>query len=253
MPPKTLRIDQMTWKDVKQCIARGYKTVVFGIGSTEQHGPSLPLRTDRKVADFMANLVARELDGVLQAPTIGVGFSAYHLNFPGTISLRESTLRAIIADYVDSLADHGFEKIVITNSHGGNNASITQILPELQKKYPQIKIMYFYDQETAMALGSLCQKFKLDPGELGSHAGDMETSIMWYIDNEWVEKEEFVRGYTKPVDDQTRHKYRQEGFEWLCEHGVAGDQTKATREKGAEYINTLKEVMIRYIKKTLAA
>lgn len=249
---KTKRIDQMTWKDVKLYMAQGYKTVVFGIGSTEQHGPSLPLRTDRKIADAMAHTVARELDGVLQAPTIGVGHSAHHLNFPGTISLQESTLGAVITDYVDSLAHHGFEKIVITNSHGGNTASISRVLPELQKKHPEIKIIYFFNQETTTALGRLCQKFKLDPGELGSHAGDMETSIMLYLDNDWVKKEAFVRGYTKPIDNQTREKYRKHGFECLSEHGVVGDQRRATSEKGAEYTNTLRDVMIGYIKKALA-
>lgn len=248
---KTIRIDQMTWKDVKQNISQGYKTVVFGIGSTEQHGPSLPLRTDRKIADLMAHTVARELKGALQAPTIGVGFSAHHLNFPGTISIRESTLQAIIVDYIDSLVHHGFEKIIITNSHGGNAASITRALPELQDKYPEVKIIYFFDQETTAALGGLCRKFELTPGEMGSHAGDMEASIMLYIDNEWVKKEEFVRGYTKPIDDAARQKYRQEGFEWFSKYGVVGDQRKATPEKGAEYIQTLKDSMMTYIKKTL--
>ena len=48
---KTVRMDQMTWKDIKHYMSQGYRTVVLGIGSTEQHGPSLPLRTDRKIAD----------------------------------------------------------------------------------------------------------------------------------------------------------------------------------------------------------
>jgi creatinine amidohydrolase len=242
----------MTWKEVKQRLAEGYKTVVFGIGSTEQHGPSLPLRTDRKIADLMANMVTRELGDALQAPTIGVGFSAYHLNFAGTVSLRESTVRAIIRDYVDSLAHHGFENMVITNSHGGNNGPINQVLPELRKTYPLIKIIDFYDQETQMALGRLCQRFELEPGELGSHAGDMETSIMLYLDQDYVKTEEFVRGYTGMFDDQIRQKYRQEGFETLSAEGVAGDQRRATKKKGEAYINTLKEVMVAYIKKTLS-
>ncbi len=248
---KTIGIDQMTWKTVEQYMSQGYKTVVFGIGSTEQHGPSLPLRTDRKIADVMAHTVARELEGALQAPTIGVGFSAHHLNFPGTISLRESTLHAIIVDYVDSLVHHGFEKIVITNSHGGNRATITQVLPELQQKYPEIKIIYFFDQETTTALSRLCRKFALTPEEMGSHAGDMESSIMLYLDNEWVKEEEFVKGYTKPIDDAARQKYHQEGFEWFSEHGVVGDQRRATSAKGTEYLNTLKAVMIGYIKRAL--
>ena len=248
---KTIRMDQMTWKDIKHYMSQGYRTVVLGIGSTEQHGPSLPLRTDRKIADVMAHTVALELGDTLQAPTIGVGFSAHHLNFPGTISIRESTLQAIIADYVDSLVHHGFEKIVITNSHGGNTATISRALPALQKKYPEIKIIYFFDQETSPALGALCRKFELTPAEMGSHAGDMETSIMLYIDSEWIKKEEFVRGFTKPIDNQIRKKYREEGFEWLSEYGVVGDQRKATPEKGAEYVQTLKDAMMGYIKRKL--
>ena len=249
----TVRMDKMSWKQIQEHLERGVDTVVVGVGSTEQHGPSLPLRTDRKTADFLANMVARELDQALQAPTIGVGFCPYHLNFPGTISLQHSTLKAIICDYVDSLVKHGFKKIVFTNSHGGNHAALLEGLVVLREKYPNIKFVHFYDQNTMEALGALCMQFQITPGELGVHAGDMETSIMMFIDGENVNAEELVKGYTEPITEELRKTYRDLGFDWLTSNGVAGDQRKATPEKGQIYISTLKSIIIDYIKKELKA
>ena len=249
----TVRMDKMTWKQIQEHLEKGVDTVVVGVGSTEQHGPSLPLRTDRKTADFLANMVARELEQALQAPTIGVGFCPYHLNFPGTISLQHKTLKAIIHDYVDSLVRHGFKNIIFTNSHGGNNAALLEGLVELGQKYPSIKFVHFYDQNTMEALGALCTKFQLTPGELGVHAGDMETSIMMHIDGEHVNAQQLAKGYTQPITDDLRQAYRERGFDWLTPNGVAGDQRKASAEKGEIYIRTFKSIIVDYVKKELVS
>ena len=68
-------MEEMTWVDIKEKIENGYKTVVFGVGSTEQHGPSLPLTTDALRADRYANIIASELGNTLQAPTVPIGYS----------------------------------------------------------------------------------------------------------------------------------------------------------------------------------
>ena len=109
---KTLRMDEMNWVDIKQVINDGLKTVVIGVGSTEQHGPHLPTQTDALIADVLVNLIAQKLEKSLQAQTIRVGCSDHHLPFPGTISLKQSTSRVIIHDYIESFHRHGFENIV---------------------------------------------------------------------------------------------------------------------------------------------
>jgi creatinine amidohydrolase len=249
----SIRIDELTWVDIKEKIENGFKTVVFGVGSTEQHGPSLPEKTDALQADQFANILALELGNALQAPTISVGYSEYHLNFAGTISLRKSTLAAIVEDYINSLARHGFQNIIIFISHGGNEEPIKNILPRMQEKYPDKKILYYYTQEIAPAIKEMGQKYQLTLGEIGSHAGDMEASIMLHFAPNLVKKDRFVKGYTKVITPRIQKKYRAEGFNAITENGVVGDQLKASAEKGKDYIDSLKDIVVNYIKRQISS
>ncbi len=248
----SIRIDELTWVDVKEKIENGYKTVIFGVGSTEQHGPSLPEKTDALQADQFANILALELGNALQAPTISVGYSEYHLNFPGTISLRKSTLSAIIEDYIDSLARHGFENIIVFISHGGNEEPVKDILPKMCEKYPDKKIFYYYTQEILPAIREMGQKYRLTLGEIGSHAGDMEASIMLHYAPDLVKKDRFVEGYTKVMTPRVQKKSRAEGFNAVSESGVVGDQRKASAEKGKNYIDNFKSIVVNYVKRKLS-
>ncbi|MBD3211986.1 MAG: creatininase family protein [Candidatus Lokiarchaeota archaeon] len=248
---ETVRIDEMTWVDVKEKIENGYTTVIFGVGSTEQHGPSLPEQTDAKQADEFANIIALELGKTLQAPTINVGFSKYHMHFPGTITLRKETLSALIEDYINSLASHGFENIIIFISHGGNEEPVQKVLPGLQEKYPDKKIFYYYTQEILPAMREMGQKYDLSFGEIGSHAGDMEASVMLHLAPELVRKERLAKGYVKMITPRIRKKYRANGFQTITENGVVGDQTRATAEKGKDYMKHFKKVVFNYIRQKL--
>lgn len=244
---KKLRLDEMTWPDVQASIKKGADTVVFGVGSTEQHGPSLPLMTDRRIADYVASMLAVNLENALQAPTIHVGHSDHHLAFPGTVSLSVATLQAVIFDYVRSLVRHGFKKIVITNHHGGNCEAIETALTDLKTEYTDIKFVYFYDQDTTETLEKLCHEFQLTPGELGTHAGDLEASLMFYLEEDLVVRDRLVKGFTGELTPEIRKKAHTEGFESVTENGVMGDQRKASVEKGRIYIDTLKDIILGYV------
>ena len=100
---RTIRMEDMNSYDIKEAINNGFTTAVFAIGSTEQHGHHLPTKTDTMIGDALAFRVAQELENALQAPTIRPGCSEHHMAFAGTISLRQSTLKSIIYDYVGSL------------------------------------------------------------------------------------------------------------------------------------------------------
>ena len=248
----SIRIDELTWVDVKEKIENGYKTVVFGVGATEQHGPSLPEKTDALQADEFANIVALELGNTLQAPTIPVGYSEYHLDFPGTISLRKSTLTAIIEDYIDSLVRHGFQTIIIFLSHGGNVDSTKNALVKMCGKYPNKKIFYYHTQEIEDAIVAMGRKYGLTLGEVGIHAGDMEASIMLHFAPELVKKDRFVKGYTKNITPRKRKILRSEGYNAITETGVIGDQSKATAEKGKDYLDNFKGIVMNYIRKKIS-
>jgi creatinine amidohydrolase len=123
-------MEEMTWPDINQAIDSGYTTVVFAVGSTEQHGPHLPEMTDARIGDEVGERVARKPGHALLARTIDVGVSDHHLSFAGTISLKPETLSLVLRDYVDSLVGHGFKRIVVVPTQGAASALLEDQVPD---------------------------------------------------------------------------------------------------------------------------
>lgn len=132
---KTIRMEEMTWPEIKRAIESGSTTAVIAVGSTEQHGPHLPTMTDARIGEDLAERVARKLGHALQARTIDVGQSEHHLAFAGTISFRAETLSLVLRDYMDSLVRHGFTRIVFIPSHGGNFATVRRAIEEARQAH----------------------------------------------------------------------------------------------------------------------
>lgn len=82
---ENIKLEEMTSPNIKAAIERGMDTVVFAVGSNEQHGPCLPVFTDAAVAEKLAYLVAQKLGNALKGPTITLGCSDHHMKFTGTI------------------------------------------------------------------------------------------------------------------------------------------------------------------------
>ncbi len=112
-----MRLGEMTWTEVREAIASRV-TAVIPLGSIEEHGPHTPMG-DYIIVDEIAARAA-DLTGDVVAPTIPYGYSEYFRNYPGTITLRESTLDAVLSDTLDCLLRHGFPRIAIVNGHAGN-------------------------------------------------------------------------------------------------------------------------------------
>jgi len=122
-------LQHQTWQEVESHLGHS-KGIILPIGSTEQHGPNGLIGTDAICAEVIARGVG-ETANALVGPTIGVGIAVHHMGFAGSMTVRPSTLIAIIHDYVLSLARHGFRRFFFINGHGGNIATVQAAFSEI--------------------------------------------------------------------------------------------------------------------------
>jgi creatinine amidohydrolase len=126
----------MTWPEVEVYLQRS-NGIIVPIGATEQHGPTGLIGTDAICAETLARKTG-ELSEAIVGPTLAVGMSEHHMQFPGSITLRPTTLAAVVRDVVLSLARHGFRRIFLVNGHGGNTASINAGIFEAYADAPRL-------------------------------------------------------------------------------------------------------------------
>ncbi|MHA1509644.1 MAG: creatininase family protein, partial [Promethearchaeota archaeon] len=214
------------------------------------HGPHLPTKTDALIADVIVNLIAQNLKNVLQAQTIRVGCSDHHLSFAGTISLKKSTLKAIIHDYIESLQKHGFQNIIFLPTHGGNFEPIKEAVKEVQENYPKIKIIAFTDLMRFMEVqDKIAAGLNITVQEAGGHAGEVETSEVLFLAEDLVKKVRFQPGYVGIIGKKEIEMLFEKGMPSLTDIGVLGDPTKASKEHGKIYIEKMVEFLTAEIKK----
>ncbi|MDR3525977.1 MAG: creatininase family protein [Rhizomicrobium sp.] len=124
-----MQLHLSAWPEIEAYLTTS-KAILIPIGSTEQHGPLGLLGTDAICAEYIARAAGDE-GGFLVGPTFNVGQAQHHMSFPGTITLRPSTMIAAMTDWANSLRHHGFERIYWLNGHGGNIATINAAFAEI--------------------------------------------------------------------------------------------------------------------------
>lgn len=251
MKPNSIRLEELSWSGVREAVQDGFKTVVIGVGSTEQHGPHLPLAVDAILAENMALKLAEKMGNALVAPTIRTGCSAHHLDFAGTVSLREETLTMVIEDYIDSLVRHGFENIVIVSGHGGNIFSIRTAMNNMRMKYPRKKIV-----EARLGRYAPKERFSKIPGTnvtSGEHGGYLTNSQVMSVRPDLVHLEKGTVEWGPWPDDIEEFEkiLKEKGMKAFTKTGTLGDGTKGDPDFGREYFETITTAGAKEIQKML--
>ncbi|MBK8055695.1 MAG: creatininase family protein [Saprospiraceae bacterium] len=215
----------------------GYDVAILPWGATEAHNYHLPYSTDTIEAEAMAAGAAKYAHEkgakVIVLPAIPFGVNTGQHDVPLDINLNPSTQMLILTDIADTLNRQGILRLVILNSHGGND--FRQMVRELGLKFPRM-LFFTVDWYKMKDLKSWFE-------EPGDHAGEAETSIMMHLKPEWVMPLEMAgSGKAKKY----KFKAINEGWAWGERHWLSvtedtgvGDPSKATAEKGKIFMESL--------------
>jgi creatinine amidohydrolase len=134
-----MRLEDLNWFDV-QAYLQTEDRLMLVLGACEQHG-YLSLLSDVKIPLALADAASQQT-GVLVAPPLNFGCSPYFMGYPGTLSLRASTLLDLVEDLVRSAYRHGFRQLLILNGHGGNDAARARLY-ELATELPELRLAWY--------------------------------------------------------------------------------------------------------------
>jgi creatinine amidohydrolase len=234
----------MRWEELTSAeigaLDRDKTVVILPLGAVEQHGNHMPLGTDTLLAEAVSLAAAKASGGTIVMPPPWYGFSAHHMRFPGSITLRAETLLALVEDVVASLVRHDFRRILIVNGHGGNNGLIDVLASTLgNTHYGKARIAALtYFMLAREAIGKLR---KSKPGGMG-HACEFETSMVQHLRPELVKIEQAVTCYPDPgsrylttdlLGAQAIRLYHDFGD--LSPTGTLGDPAFASPEAGKAF------------------
>lgn len=230
---------EMSWEEVKEYLERD-KRVILPLGATEEHGRHLGLGTDFIEAEAIARGAGEETN-VAVAPALNYGMSHALLSFPGTLSLRPTTLIAVLQDLFRSLYRHGFRRVLVVNGHGGNTAALSSALHLIAEDLPDLRAKTFEwwtDQESYRVVVEM-----LGP-QVGSHASPGETAFMLAVRPSAV-KMNRLTGRDTPVQP-AREFMTMQIFAEKYPDGIMGlDPHGATREVGGALLRKSIEICVR--------
>lgn len=208
------RLAELTWPD----LAGPPRPLLIPVGSTEQHGPHLPLDTDTRLAVAFAEAAAARCGGLV-APALAYGSAGEHRGFPGTLSIGRDALQLVVVELARS-AGPQLHPLVIVNGHGGNQAPLAAAADLLRSEGRPLLVW------SPLVVG----------GDL--HAGRTETSLMLAIAPETVRLDRAEAGDRRPLGELWP-QLRRDGVAAVSPNGVLGDPAGASAAEGRELFQML--------------
>lgn len=228
--------------------------VIIPTGSSEQHGPALPVSVDTvivgEVAQRAASLVEDTIT-VLVTPPIWFGISTQHVGFTGTITARAQTYITLIKELCQSIVASGFKKILLLNGHGGNLDALrvaSRMIRDESEVFCAVARYWDFGADKIR---------KIRQSEIGgmAHSGELEASCMMYLHPDLVVAETLKRSIPK-----WRSKYiAQDLFDLgkvsvpynvhdVSSTGIVGDPDTASPEKGERFLKAIVEGLADFLK-----
>ncbi|HEV8534589.1 MAG TPA: creatininase family protein [Candidatus Limnocylindria bacterium] len=228
---------ELKWPDIAEYL-RTNDVVLIPIGNVEQHGAHLPLMTDAAQAIDVA-VAAAERTGVLIAPPLWIGWTPWHMGFPGSFTLRGETLIRVAEDVSYCLVSHGFKKLIWI-TRGFNSAPLRLAQASIGNRTNALVAVLDHAEIVAADVHSR-------DWDVSAHAGGAETSHMLYLHPELVDLTKATANPWPYKDLTTIPTYLQ--FKRDVPTGGAGDPTHASREQGQEIFKRVVDVVVAYIDK----
>jgi creatinine amidohydrolase len=240
-PPRDLAT--LTWPQLDALLRAGRRTAVLPLGATEQHGPHLPFATDTWIADALAERFCARVPEAVRLPALPLGCSSEHAAFPGTLSLSDQTLAALLRDTIASLARHGFDTLFVFSAHGGNDSALRAALPELRAAARPAQLIAFTGIDRLAALWEAASRAAGVPrGAAGHHAGEFETSIMLGLEPAAVRRDALAPGVVDVGDDAQALFYP--SLRARSPSGVVGDPRPAEGERAERYLGAWVDALV---------
>lgn len=229
VPRRGRYLETLNWKEAQEALDQA-KVIVLPLGArTKEHGLHLPLNNDWVMAEYFARRVLDELP-VVALPTLQYGYYPAFVEYAGSVSIGRDTFRDFVSDVCRSICRHGPKKIYVLNTGISTHRSLEPARLLLAKEGITMEYTNFGE-----AGAEIEKKIRQEPG--GTHADEIETSMMLYIAPEIVRMKLARRdlhedrpGGLTPDPHSTSGVYSPTGA-W-------GDPTLATREKGKAVVES---------------
>jgi creatinine amidohydrolase len=229
----------LSWPELRDRVASD-PVVVLPVGTTEQHGPHLPLSTDYLTASMIAQTAVEQVyPHALVMEAVPYSFNEHHMDFPGTITIDVHTIIDYIAAIGTSVAHHGFKHIVLFNGHGSNVPFLDVAARMITNRTNAICALVSW--WSLLQPEDLAWRESAFPGGF-SHGCEAETSLLLQLTPDLVDMSKAVR--TMDEVQTSEHIWWdlvassgvlfQEFFSRNTATGVQGDATVATQEKGQQ-------------------
>jgi creatinine amidohydrolase len=228
-----IALGDLTWPEAERLAASG-AILAVPVGSTEQHGPHLPLSTDTDVAVALAARLAARRGDVIVAPPVGYGSSGEHAGFAGTISIGQQALELMLTELGRS-AGETFGHLLLISGHGGNLESAARAAARLRAESRDV--LLWMPGATAAGAGAVGAG-GVGAGAADAHAGRTETSLQLALDPGRVRSGLAEPGNRAPLSE-LMPVLRTSGVRAASRNGVLGDPAGASAAEGARLLGLL--------------